>query len=135
MLNVINEVFKMVGARMKDSFLDTYVDIAEDVPRFVKGDSIRLRQALLNYAANAVKFTEHGSITLRAKMLEEVGQRLLVRFEVEDTGIGIAPDVIPQLFQAFEQAYNAGYPDGHEMRVVPTSRLLTFTFGAALSMS
>jgi CheY-like chemotaxis protein len=63
-----------------------------------------LRQALLNYAGNAVKFTETGSIALRAKLLESRDHELLVRFSVEDTGIGIAAENIPRLFQAFEQA-------------------------------
>ncbi|MFO1198017.1 MAG: PAS domain S-box protein [Burkholderiaceae bacterium] len=68
------------------------------------GDSTRLRQALLNYANNAIKFTETGSITLRAHVLEDDAAGALVRFEVQDTGIGIEPDALPRLFTAFEQA-------------------------------
>jgi signal transduction histidine kinase len=52
----------------------------------VRGDPTRLRQALLNYGGNAVKFTDQGSIALRARLLDEQGDELLVRFEVEDTG-------------------------------------------------
>jgi CheY-like chemotaxis protein len=63
-----------------------------------------LRQALLNYAVNAVKFTQRGSISLRANLLEENGETLLVRFAVRDTGIGITPDQMARLFQSFEQA-------------------------------
>jgi two-component system, sensor histidine kinase and response regulator len=63
-----------------------------------------LRQALLNFAGNAVKFTEQGRIYLRACLEQEDGHRLRVRFEVEDTGIGIAPDQLARLFEAFEQA-------------------------------
>ncbi|MDO8958126.1 MAG: response regulator, partial [Rhodocyclaceae bacterium] len=55
-------------------------------------------------AANAVKFTEHGTIRLAARLLEEIGDELLVRFEVADSGIGIAPEKLGSLFQAFEQA-------------------------------
>ena len=81
------------------------VDVDGDaVPIWLSGDATRLRQALLNYAGNAVKFTEHGSINLRARLLEDTDSGLLVRFEVRDTGIGIAPEVIPRLFAAFEQA-------------------------------
>ncbi|MFA5912272.1 MAG: response regulator [Burkholderiales bacterium] len=76
----------------------------DDVPLWLHGDLTRLRQALLNYASNAVKFTEKGSIALRAKLLEEKGDDLLVRFEVEDTGVGIAPEAMARIFQAFEQA-------------------------------
>lgn len=63
-----------------------------------------MRQALLNYAGNAVKFTDHGRIVLRARLLESAAEHVLLRFEVEDTGIGIAPDVLPTLFQPFQQA-------------------------------
>jgi len=67
------------------------------------GGSDRLRQALLNFAGNAIKFTET-LVALRAKLLEDCGDELLVRFSVEDTGIGIAAEAIPRLFQVFEQA-------------------------------
>jgi CheY-like chemotaxis protein/HPt (histidine-containing phosphotransfer) domain-containing protein len=75
-----------------------------DVPIWLRGDSTRLRQALLNYAVNAVKFTEQGTITLRVKKLEEQDDKILLRFEVQDTGIGIEPDKLFSLFEAFEQA-------------------------------
>lgn len=70
----------------------------------VLGDQTRLQQCLLNYVANALKFTEHGSITLRADVIDDLVDSALVRFEVIDTGIGIAPEVLPRLFNAFEQA-------------------------------
>ena len=76
----------------------------DSVPLWLRGDQMRLRQSLLNYAGNAIKFTEKGKIALRAKLLEDRGKDLLIRFEVEDTGIGIAPDKIARLFNAFEQA-------------------------------
>ncbi|MCU7938747.1 MAG: response regulator [gamma proteobacterium symbiont of Bathyaustriella thionipta] len=74
------------------------------VPLWLHGDSTRLRQSLLNYAANAIKFTEQGSIHLRAKKLEERANKLLIRFEVQDSGIGIMPEKLSTLFEAFEQA-------------------------------
>jgi len=74
-----------------------------EVPNWLRGDPTRLRQALLNYAGNAVKFTQRGTIYLRAKKLEEQGDEILVRFEVQDTGIGIEPDKLSDLFEAFEQ--------------------------------
>ena len=80
------------------------VELDEDaVPGWLCGDPTRLRQALLNYAANAVKFTERGRVLLRARLLHEDTSGLSVRFEVEDTGIGIAPEQRERLFQAFEQ--------------------------------
>jgi len=77
---------------------------AGGVPPRLRGDPMRLRQALLNYAGNAVKFTERGSVTLRARVLESTGQTLLVRFEVEDTGPGLDPGRREHLFAPFVQA-------------------------------
>jgi CheY-like chemotaxis protein len=68
---------------------------------------MRLRQALLNYANNAIKFTEQGAVSLRAIRLEEDSESALVRFEVQDSGIGIEPEALPRLFTAFEQADNS----------------------------
>jgi PAS domain S-box-containing protein len=74
--------------------------------KFLRGDPVRLQQALLNLANNAIKFTEQGSVTLRLREQENTGDSLLLRFEVEDTGIGISADALPRLFNAFEQADN-----------------------------
>ncbi|MDD3352106.1 transporter substrate-binding domain-containing protein [Zoogloea sp.] len=73
------------------------------VPEFLKGDATRLRQCLLNYVTNALKFTEQGHIALRARLQEKRGAQILVRFEVEDTGVGIEPADLPKLFQPFRQ--------------------------------
>ena len=78
-----------------------------DLPHQVLGDPTRLQQALLNLAANAIKFTEAGVVTLRAMGGEDAGESMVVRFEVQDTGIGIDPEILPRLFSAFEQADNS----------------------------
>jgi signal transduction histidine kinase len=77
---------------------------SSELPGTVLGDPTRLRQALINYANNAIKFTEQGSITLRSKLLDVTAQDVLLRLEVEDTGIGIPPEVLGRLFAPFEQA-------------------------------
>ncbi len=78
-------------------------DFARELPRFVIGDSLRLRQTVLNLLVNAVKFTEKGSITVRARPTEsESGAAILI--EVEDTGIGIEPERLTSIFDQFVQA-------------------------------
>lgn len=90
-------------ASAKKLELRTEVD---NLPASLLGDQIRIQQALLNYGGNAIKFTDAGGITLRARLLEDADDCALIRFEVHDTGIGIAPEVLPRLFASFEQADN-----------------------------
>jgi len=88
-------------ARTKGIGLHVYVDPL--IPAVLCGDADRLRQVLLNLIANAVKFTDQGRVVVRA-LPAEVGPRsTTVRFEVQDSGIGIAADVLPKLFQPFVQ--------------------------------
>ena len=77
------------------------------MPHNLVGDPTRVQQALLNYATNAVKFTETGTVTLRILKQEETDDSVLVRFEVTDTGIGIEPEAMSRLFSTFEQADNS----------------------------
>ncbi|NEV63598.1 PAS domain-containing hybrid sensor histidine kinase/response regulator [Thiorhodococcus minor] len=77
--------------------------VSSGVPRALHGDDTRLRQALVNYLTNAVKFTSAGSVTLRLSILEETQDQILLRVEVEDTGIGIAEDDLARLFAPFTQ--------------------------------
>ena len=101
--DLLGHVRSLIGEAARAKELRVDVD-AEGVPPWLHGDALRLRQALLNYTSNAVKFTEHGSITLRARLLDDLGGSLRVRFAVSDTGIGIAADQCERLFHAFEQA-------------------------------
>ena len=103
--NLLGEVGTMLQDRTYAKGLRLFID-AKGLPDPLLGDGTRLQQALLNYATNAVKFTEHGSITLRARLVEEGPDDALVRLEVQDTGIGIDPSILPRLFSAFEQADN-----------------------------
>lgn len=103
---MIENVSSMVSSRVKAKSLAYSVEM-DNLPGDVVGDRTRLQQALLNYLTNATKFTEHGRITLRARVEEETPDTALLRFEVSDTGPGIPPDVLPRLFSAFEQADNS----------------------------
>ena len=101
--SIFDHIQSLLGRQAKSKGLTLEVD-QTNAPNWLWGDSIRLRQALLNLANNALKFTEQGTITLRIGKVEESGDEMLVRFEVEDTGIGIKPDELDGLFEAFEQA-------------------------------
>ena len=103
LIALFDSVRSMISDPAREKQLPVVVELTT-APPWLHGDQNRLRQALLNYASNAVKFTEHGQITLRAIPVDDDGGTLLVRFEVEDTGIGIAAENLPRLFQAFEQA-------------------------------
>ena len=100
---VLDNVVSLIGGTAQHKGLSISID-TDSVPLWLRGDPTRLRQALLNYAGNAVKFTESGSIALSAILLEEQDGNLFVRFEVTDTGMGVSPCQQTHLFQAFEQA-------------------------------
>ncbi|MCA6218641.1 response regulator [Ideonella sp. B7] len=96
-------VVAMVGEAAAAKHLELIVD-TDHLPARLHGDPKHLAQALINLMANAVKFTEAGWVRLRAEKLEEQADRLLLRFSVSDTGIGISPEQQRHLFEAFEQA-------------------------------
>ena len=99
---VLDNVASIIRQDASDKGLAVDIDY-DHVPMWLEGDATRLRQALLNYAANAVKFTVSGLIHLRARLLERDGEQLTVMFEVEDTGVGIPEAKVSQLFRSFEQ--------------------------------
>lgn len=101
--DIIDHVGALIGETARNKGLRIEIDEG-NVPNWLNGDPTRLRQAILNFAGNAVKFTEQGTVQLRARLVEEDSAGLLVRFEVSDTGIGILPEKLPQLFNIFEQA-------------------------------
>ncbi len=100
--NVSSILFERARAKGIDLLIQT-----EPLPTNLVGDPTRLQQSLLNYATNAIKFTESGTVTLRALKHKEAVGGVVVRFEVTDTGIGITPEAMPRLFSAFEQADNS----------------------------
>ena len=103
---VIKTVTSICSERAQTKRLNLIVE-APEIPQDLIGDETRLQQALLNYASNAIKFTDTGTITLRVVVEEESVKNMLLRFEVQDTGIGIEPETIAKLFSSFEQADNS----------------------------
>ncbi|MCX7161511.1 MAG: response regulator [Rhodocyclales bacterium] len=104
--SLLANVSSILSERVKAKGIHLLIETGH-LPHNLVGDPTRLQQALLNYATNAVKFTEQGTVTLRTLKQEETADSVLVRFEVRDTGIGIEPDAMSRLFSTFEQADNS----------------------------
>ena len=100
---VLDHVASIIGESAGAKGIKVCID-TDHIPVGLRGDVLRIRQALFNLASNAVKFTQTGGITLKADVLEEETDRLKIKFSVQDTGIGVAPEVVGKLFHEFEQA-------------------------------
>ena len=104
LVNVVEGSAEIVNERARKKHLSLMTYIAPELPSRVIGDDGRLRQVLLNLLTNAVKFTEQGHILLRVNLMEQNACEVVLRVEVQDTGIGISPEVQALLFQPFTQA-------------------------------
>ena len=101
--DVLHSLAALVSFRAQEKGLELVFNTAPNVPRLLVGDPNRLRQVLLNLVGNAIKFTESGEVVVRITLLEHRGSQARLQFVVRDTGIGIPPDKLGQLFQAFTQ--------------------------------
>ena len=102
---VLENLNSIIGQKVMDKGLQLLIELPPDSAGLVLcGDPLRLGQILLNFTANAVKFSETGSITVRTKISEQSPTNVRLRFEVQDSGIGISAVDQKRLFTAFEQA-------------------------------
>ena len=102
---VLENLISLIGHKAQEIGLKLRIDLDPDVARLsLSGDPLRLGQILLNFTGNAVKFTAQGSVTILVRVAEEHPEDVLLRFEVQDTGIGINAEDQKRLFTAFEQA-------------------------------
>jgi signal transduction histidine kinase/DNA-binding NarL/FixJ family response regulator len=100
---LVDEVTELFAARAELRGVQIVAQVEPEVPSQVEADTERVRQVLSNLVGNAVKFTQSGTITVRASVEEYKGQLFQLRFEVTDTGIGIDPALQSKLFEAFSQ--------------------------------
>ncbi|MEI7613878.1 MAG: PAS domain S-box protein [Betaproteobacteria bacterium] len=130
--SLLANVSSMIAGRAQAKNLSLRIE-SEVFPSTLCGDANRLQQAFLNFAANAVKFTENGSVTLRARLQEDSPDAVLVRFEVTDTGVGISSETLSRLFRSFEQADNSTTRQygGSGLGLVIARRLAELMGGAA----
>ncbi len=104
---VLDSLSDIVRLKAEEKGIEMIFSLAEDVPRYLIGDPLRLGQILLNLTSNALKFTEKGEISVRAEIEEAGGQtsgQVRIRFFVRDTGMGISPEKLSGLFDPFTQA-------------------------------
>ena len=101
---VLDNVANLITEKCSAKGVELVFDIAPDVPQMLIGDSLRVGQILINYANNAVKFTEAGEISISARVMEVTLEDVLLRFSVRDTGQGLTEEQISRLFQSFSQA-------------------------------
>jgi PAS domain S-box-containing protein len=101
---LLEDVVALLGETAHAKQLELLAHPYPDLPHLVRGDPTRLRQVLVNLVANAVKFTSDGEVVLRALPVSDDGHTAVVRFEVRDTGIGIAPEDQRRMFEPFSQA-------------------------------
>ncbi|HWQ11006.1 MAG TPA: response regulator, partial [Holophaga sp.] len=101
---VMENVSTLIVEKASAKGLELVFDVGPGVPNDLVGDPLRLGQILINYANNAVKFTEQGEIDIRARLVEDLGDEVILRFEVRDTGIGLTEEDKGRLFQSFQQA-------------------------------
>jgi CheY-like chemotaxis protein len=101
---VIDDVLALLGERASEKGLTLQREIAPTVPRALVGDQLRIEQILVNLIGNAIKFSHGGTITARARAMNREGSKVTLRLEVQDQGIGIAPEQQARLFEAFSQA-------------------------------
>jgi signal transduction histidine kinase/DNA-binding response OmpR family regulator/HPt (histidine-containing phosphotransfer) domain-containing protein len=100
----VEDVCELLAERAQAKGLELACVLHDTVPASVRGDPGRLRQILINLLGNAIKFTERGEVVVRVLPAGQDERAVVLRFEVQDTGIGIPPDARPRIFQAFTQA-------------------------------
>ena len=102
--NVVEESLELVATRAAEKQLELVGLVSAQVPTAVRGDPGRLRQVLLNFLSNGIKFTDQGNVRVHVQLEKKYEDALLVRFEISDTGIGIPKKTQSKLFQPFAQA-------------------------------
>ncbi len=101
---IMQSVRDMLMLRAEEKGLLFETDVDPKIPQRLVGDPTRINQILVNLAGNAVKFTEKGQVLVQAGIQKREGNRLFIRFDIIDTGIGISPDYVEKIFESFTQA-------------------------------
>ncbi|OQW53035.1 MAG: hypothetical protein A4S09_08010 [Proteobacteria bacterium SG_bin7] len=101
--DMVNELVSLLYFKAKEKGLRVHIDIERTVPKYLNADITRLRQVITNLFGNAIKFTQQGSVTIRASVKENMGEKHLIRLDVKDTGLGMTAESQGALFKSFSQ--------------------------------
>jgi two-component system sensor histidine kinase/response regulator len=101
---ILYEVCDLISPRLREKPVELLCRVGDEVPGFLRGDPVRFRQVLVNLLGNAAKFTPQGEIELSLQVSRELPERLELMAAVRDTGVGIPPDKLESIFEAFQQA-------------------------------
>ena len=101
---VLATVTSLVVEKAAAKGIELVVDVPSSIPGSLVGDPLRIGQVLINYANNAVKFTDKGEISIQVAIEQESAEEVVLKFTVRDTGIGLTPEQMGKLFQSFQQA-------------------------------
>ncbi len=128
---MVSETMRTLSLHAHQKGLELAFEVDPAVPEYVFGDDGRLRQVLLNLLGNAVKFTQQGEVVLSIRVEENSADGMLLHFAVSDTGIGIAPDKLSKIFEAFEQTDNSTTRQfgGTGLGLTISSRLIAMMLG------
>lgn len=103
LVQILNQINNVLGLKASEKGLELLFQVGDRIPQYLIGDSLRLTQILMNLASNAIKFTETGSVTIGIELLTYSQETVGLKFQVQDTGIGISPSQMEKLFQSFTQ--------------------------------
>jgi len=102
--NLIKELTVLLKQKADERQVELLTEVDPEIPVIIKGDSVRIRQIFANLMTNAIKFTQKGTVTVKARVLEKSEKTVRLRLEIQDTGIGIAEEAQRKLFNSFTQA-------------------------------
>lgn len=127
---MVNDVLDLMHIRADEKNLILSLDQTSDFPRFIKGDYAKIRQILINLIGNAIKFTQHGEVTifLNAKLSNDSNNCVII-FKIQDTGIGISHDDQKHIFEPFIQVSNLTYQKGTGLGLTITKQYVELMNG------
>ena len=139
---LLDDLKEMFSLRAKDKELELLFEYSLDVPQYIEADEVKLRQILINLLNNALKFTQKGGISLRVMTMkiapslnERTPESAILTFEVQDSGVGIAPDELDTLFEAFVQTESGRQSQEGTGLGLPISRQFVQLMGGQMKVS